>query len=135
MPYASTFVRSAGVAAIPIVCNEQVSPRREHPGARPDAVLEAMAEVVRNQLGSAASNENLGLDARQRRARSHRPDRDADIIALIDRGDEDRAIRQLFERHGPAVLRYATTRSPTMSSSRSSSKRFAICATSSGARA
>jgi RNA polymerase sigma-70 factor (ECF subfamily) len=101
MPYASTFVRSAGVAAIPIVCNEQVSPRREHPAARPDAVLEAMAEVVRSQLGNAASNENLS-----RRARSHRPDRDADIIALIDRGDDDRAIRQLFERHGPAVLRY-----------------------------
>ena len=80
---------------------------REHTGARPDAVLEAMAEVVRNQLGSAARNENLLLDAsRQRRARPHRPDRDADIIALIDRGYEDRAIRQLFERHGPAVLRY-----------------------------
>src|SRR5689334_5922103 len=101
MPYASTFVRSAGVAAIPIsfVGNEQVPLRREDPGARPDAVLEAMAEVVRNQLGNAASNENLRLDAaQQRRARPHRPDRDADILALIDGGDADGAIRQLFVR-------------------------------------
>jgi RNA polymerase sigma-70 factor (ECF subfamily) len=108
MPYASTFVRSEG-AAIPIsfVCNEQVSLRREQRGERHDAVLETLAEVVRNQLGSAASNENVPLDAsRQRRARPHWPDRDADILALIDRGDEERAIQQLFERHGPAVLRY-----------------------------
>jgi RNA polymerase sigma-70 factor (ECF subfamily) len=84
-----------------LVRNEQVPLRRAHPCERPSAVLDAMAEVVRNQLGNAASNENVRL-----RIRPHRPDPDGDIIALIDRGHEDRAIRQLFERHGPAVLRY-----------------------------
>ena len=108
MPYASTFARSAGVATIPIYLahNEQVPLRRERRGERPSAVLDAMAEVVRNQLGNAASNENILDAARPCRARPHRPDPDGDIIALIDRGDEDRAVRQLFVRHGPAVLRY-----------------------------
>src|SRR5690349_15522998 len=106
MPYASTFVRSAGVATL--ARNEQVPLRRARLDTPPSTVLDAMAEVVRNQLGSAASNENVRTDTlRPGRIRPVRPDPDGDIIALIDRGHEDRAIRELFERHGPAVLRYS----------------------------
>jgi RNA polymerase sigma-70 factor (ECF subfamily) len=112
MPFASTFGRSAGAPIIPIdgrlARNDQVPLAGRCRAGRQDGVLDAVAEAVRNQLGNAATNDNARPDASvpRHRARARRSDPDGDIIALIDGGDEDGALRQLMARHGNTVWRY-----------------------------
>jgi RNA polymerase sigma-70 factor (ECF subfamily) len=119
MRYASTLVRSDGLTTIPLCVryaeNDQVPIGAEHHHRRQDGVLTAVALGIRNQLRSAASNENVapvaGIAGHNTngvlgRARARRADPDSDILALIDTGDDDGAIRQLIQRHGAAVRRY-----------------------------
>jgi RNA polymerase sigma-70 factor (ECF subfamily) len=112
MPFASTFGRSAGAPIIPIdgrlARNDQIPLASRCRAGRQDAVLGALAEAVRNQLGTAATNDNAhpGASAPPYRARARRSDPDGDVIALIDGGNEDGALRQLMARHGNAVWRY-----------------------------
>jgi RNA polymerase sigma factor (sigma-70 family) len=111
MRYASTLVRSAGLTTTPLCVryaeNDQVPISAEPRDGRQDAVLTAVALGIGNQLRSAPSNENVGpTSSTLRRARTRRADPDSDILALIDSGDDDGAIRELIRRHGAAVRRY-----------------------------
>jgi RNA polymerase sigma-70 factor (ECF subfamily) len=116
MPYASTFVRSAGSKTIALRArdaqNDQV-PILFEPRIGLDTVLKAVAAGVTSGLGRSACNENIdearvGRAGNGRRHHNHprRADPDSDILALVDRGDVHGAVRRLIQRHGPGVRRY-----------------------------
>jgi len=119
MPYALTFVRSAASTTTALrgrdAKNDQVPILAEYRLGPLDAVLKAVTDGVTCKLRRVARNENVRADeatvvhrTEARRHRSHpcRSDPDTDIIALIDRGDDDEAVRRLMERHGGAVRRH-----------------------------
>ena len=115
MPFAATFVRSAGSTTIAFCVggarNDQVLVRREPPVERPDAVLRAVSDNLASRLWRAPRNDNAGAvgragDARRPHRRPRAADPDGDIIALIDRGDANGAIYRMVQRHGPTVRRF-----------------------------